>query len=1017
MPPPPLASSAPRTIGPYLVLEELGRGGMGAVYRARHGQTGAEHAVKVTFTTLDSESARRRFARFRREMEVLARIAPHPGIVRIHACGEDRGRPWCAMELVAGEPLGRRLERTGPLPPEEAARVVAAVARAVEHVHAHDVVHRDLKPENVILDSRAGVPRVVDFGLAYDAFSEELTKTGELLGTPAYMAPEQVARGGSAAGSGERSAEIGPPTDVYGLGAVLYATLTGHAPFEGGSFLEIVNALVNAAPVDPRRRQPEVPRELEAVCLRAIEKERTRRYPTAAALADDLERWLRGEPTVAQPIGPIGRLFRRGLPTEARRRRRRVLAIAGVLGVAALLGGVAWLLAARSAAARARQAALAEDRRDLDAAFEAACGGDLDALARARALLDRVVGEAAATGEGRDAVLATRREVIGLLEKLAAGDEVRVRAIDLQAQPWSAHRQAIVRVLLASGRTRGLAIVLEREPALAEEAAAPMAAALADGAVEPSPRLVDRVVGALERRAEPLPAADERLVQNADLRARILVRRLEAVLTDDGDAAAAALSPLLHDLLAALGDGARSPTLPPAAVERLVARVSTQASDLEVADLRSLGLLVQAALELLPADDRRARRVVDGLQRDLTLSIVGAGAMTKAHAFEVAIILYRVNRLPFRVQDIDPVAPSSDELEERVAEIIARGTPRVELAELIIALEILVRRREHETRQGLELHVEREVKAAALLERWSIVTAILEREWRRRDVPGAILAQIAHHLERIDLVGVDELPRPRRLEVHQRLEELAPEGHLGPPGDDLSARFTPLIDRLYEDAIARDAHLPLDRRPIKPLLAYVEWLVDGSARPNDRAVELVLEALGRAPSIAAGELVAGRSPQAARLEALVLVSVRLVDGLVRERDPGSERCALAATVDEVARAVEEARPDLPDAHRLRAAHLARHDVDEALAELDRGVAHAFDSVRGRMAAWRPFLDAARLLIERERFDEARAWLAGDPGPGFRHHYHYQERADFWATLGETERAEADYARSRQLSGG
>ncbi len=1008
MPPPP--PDAGRRIGPYLVLEELGRGGMGAVYRARHGQTGAEHAVKVTSRAHDDEASRRRFARFRREMEALARIASHPGIVGIHACGDEGGRPWCAMELVDGESLGRRLERDGPLAPEDAARLVAAVARSVEHVHRHGIVHRDLKPENVIIDARTEEPRVVDFGLAYDAFSETLTRTGELLGTPAFMAPEQVARGGDAGGREEGIAEIGPATDVYGLGAVLYAALTGRGPFSGSSFLEILNALLHLEPEDPHHVRPEVPRELAAVARRALEKAPARRYASAGELADDLERWLRGDPTLARPSGWIGLMLRWGLPAAARARRRRVAAFAALVGLGAVVIGAAWVLSRRAEESSARRDALAEARGRLDEAFAAACAGDLAALAAAPSLLDRVEVARQASGAPDDPAHRTRREVLGLLRSLADGDEVRVRAIDLSAEPWSAHRQAIVRVLLAAGRTRGLGIVLEREPALAEEAAGPMATALAAGTVEPSPRLVDRVVGVLEGRADALPTADARRA-NADLRARILGRRLEAVIADLDDELGAELTRLLERLLGALGDGGASPRLSSGTVERLVARATRQADDLEAADVRSLGLLLQATLELLPTDDERARRVVDGLQRDLALSIIGAGAMTAEHAFEVGIILERVNALPVAVRALDPVAPASDRLEARMDEVIARGARPHELVELLVSLEVLAWRAEGALRR--ERHVGAGVKAAVLLGLWRAIDAILAREWGHHDVPGVVLARVAWLIARGVRTDPERSPEPRQVELVDRLLEIAPEDAGAGPTDATPRRVHALLERLFEASIGRDVDLPVDRRSIEPNLAFTKWLAnDWERRLTDRPVALVLDALRRVPQTTLGELVTGRSRASAAVDELVLLTHRVVRRLSRGdtfRGPG--RCPLGVRVEELATAVEAVRPEYPTALQLRAAHLAVHDVDAAIAALERAITHADASPAGRHHAWRPIFNATEILLAAGRVDDARAFLSRDPGPSFDQH---RERAFLWRQIGDDDREAADLARAREL---
>lgn len=268
---PPRAAPA-RRLGEYELLDTLGAGGMGTVYRARHIDSGAVRALK-TLVAADPEL----LARFQREGEGQARVDDHPHIVRVHTLGRDGATWFLVMDLVEGGSLARRLREALP-PPDVAARWVRDLALAVEHAHSRGVLHRDLKPDNVLFDGE--VPKLVDFGLAKLVDARSLTATGTVLGTPAYMAPEQVdgARGG-----------VSVATDVYGLGGVLYACLTGRAPFEGGSMLQIMLQALEEPPVPPRALRPEVPAALEAVCLRALEKDPARRFTSAAALAEALE--------------------------------------------------------------------------------------------------------------------------------------------------------------------------------------------------------------------------------------------------------------------------------------------------------------------------------------------------------------------------------------------------------------------------------------------------------------------------------------------------------------------------------------------------------------------------------------------------------------------------------------------------------------------------------------------------------------------------------------------------------
>ncbi|MBX9625817.1 MAG: serine/threonine protein kinase, partial [Gemmataceae bacterium] len=292
----PAPGSLPAVPG-YEVLGVLGRGGMGVVYKAR--QVALNRLVAVKFLPDGPAASAGRLVRFRQEAEAVARLQ-HPNIVQVFEVGAAPGGAFLALEYVDGGTLQQQTAGV-PQPPREAARVVETVARAVHHAHEHRIVHRDLKPGNILLTA-GGVPKVADFGLArfLDA-GVGLTQTTEFAGTPAYSAPEQVQN---------RAAAIGPATDVYALGAVLYELLAGRRPFAAGSVPEVLRAVVERDPVPPRRLVRDVPRDLETVALKCLEKEPSKRYASAAELADDLRRFLAGEPVTARPVGRVGRLAR-----------------------------------------------------------------------------------------------------------------------------------------------------------------------------------------------------------------------------------------------------------------------------------------------------------------------------------------------------------------------------------------------------------------------------------------------------------------------------------------------------------------------------------------------------------------------------------------------------------------------------------------------------------------------------------------------------------------------------------
>jgi serine/threonine-protein kinase len=279
----------PRALGDYELLEELGRGGMGVVYKARQKRLDRLVAVKMILRGALASPAD--MARFRAEAAAAAQL-DHPNIVAVYEVGEHDGQHFFSMQLVEGRTLAR-LVADGPLPSHAAARYVAAVARAVHYAHGHGILHRDLKPSNVIVDGD-GHPHVLDFGLAKRFDAPSLTGAGAILGTPAYMPPEQAA--------GSRGV-LGPASDVYALGAILYELLTGRPPFQSSSPVDTLLLVLEQEPVPPRLLNPRVERDLEMICLKCLQKPADLRYPTAAALADDLEAFLHGETVSARPSG------------------------------------------------------------------------------------------------------------------------------------------------------------------------------------------------------------------------------------------------------------------------------------------------------------------------------------------------------------------------------------------------------------------------------------------------------------------------------------------------------------------------------------------------------------------------------------------------------------------------------------------------------------------------------------------------------------------------------------------
>ena len=391
-----------RRLGNYELLAEIGRGGMGVVYKAR--QIGLGRIVALKLIRAGDDCGAHDLARFRIEATAAAQLQ-HPNIVQVYEVGEEDGRPYLSLEWVDGGTLEQRLAGT-PQPALDAAALVERLARAVQHAHERGVIHRDLKPSNILLVSGGVVsggvvsggvvsgewsentthhstthqtssqqPKITDFGLArrwpigkteHEA-RDGPTQTGAILGTPGYMAPEQA---------GGRSREVGPAADIYALGAILYALLTGRPPFRGVSVLETLEQVRSQEPVAPTRLQPNVGRDLETICLKCLAKEPERRYPSAAALADDLQRFLAGKSILARPTSTWERT------AKWAKRRPAVAALLGALTAITAVGFIGVALLWRQTAA-ALQAEKDERHR-----AEAALAGKTIALARQAWLSD-----------------------------------------------------------------------------------------------------------------------------------------------------------------------------------------------------------------------------------------------------------------------------------------------------------------------------------------------------------------------------------------------------------------------------------------------------------------------------------------------------------------------------------------------------------------------------------------------------------------------------------------------------
>ena len=425
-----------RYFGDYELLEEIGRGGMGVVYKAR--QVSLNRIVALKMILAGQLASEADVQRFHTEAEAAANL-DHPGIVPIHEVGVHQGQHYFSMGYVEGQSLAEMV-REHPLPAKQSAAYLKAIAEAIHYAHQKGILHRDLKPSNVLID-RAGHPRITDFGLAKRVADDRgLTVSGQLLGTPSYMSPEQAAG---------KSRETGPRSDVYSLGALLYELLTGRPPFRAETPLETLRQVLDAEPAPPRLLNPTAPRDLETICLKCLEKDPRRRYASAQELGDELQRFLDGRPIQARPISAADRAWRWC------RRNPGVAALTAALALALVIGTVistGFAVRAHEEAKRSAASAFREQKEAERSAHLAVKANDLAAQAKKEA--DRATSQERLTQRylySAHMNLANQAwnsgnvpRVVELLEQhrppltppSSLGGEARVRAEDLRSFDW-----------------------------------------------------------------------------------------------------------------------------------------------------------------------------------------------------------------------------------------------------------------------------------------------------------------------------------------------------------------------------------------------------------------------------------------------------------------------------------------------------------------------------------------------------------------------------------------------------
>ncbi len=956
------APASGRRFGPYVVLEEIGRGGMGAVYRARHVETGVDYALKAILPEIAAAPDPDDLVRFDREAEVLARL-DHPNIVRVHAHGVEGAIRWTAMDLVAGRSLeALALER--PIEPRRASRLVAKVARAVDHAHGRGVLHRDLKPANVVVDE-ADEPHVLDFGLALVSGASRLTLTHQVVGTPVYMAPEQI-------DERQGHASLGPATDVYGLGGLLYSALTGDPPFAATDAVSALTIVLTEPPTPLRMRDPDLPAELDAICLRALEKDARARYPSAVALADDLERWLRGEATEARPPSGLIRVVHAMTPPPLRGRPVVTLALVGLLSVAA----VAWFVSSRAARSAEAERVVEVERlgAELDAAFEAVLDGDVGACARA----DRAGSQLAvllADGPPADA-LRSRLELVDGFRRAFATDRSFLMQVGRSAR-WSSHRPALLRALRGAGRVQALAVLMERAELTVEETDA-IARGVIEGSLEPDAGLVEALLAridaveataGLDLKPDEARALDERRVE-------LGFRLLAAAVNRTGLEAATSIIVTFRPALRRLDD---PPALPGSVLAALEARVDELiGGDLDAEKLA----LFEVVLASIDIDTEMGMKIATELRGDL-LEEHGRSLATVTGL----VVLHRHGAVTEGQSNVQ--SPPRAMLEARARSLVADldDPRRADPVEAMKILDLLAEARRNELRE------EEDSRVRAGRELWWLAAPILEREWRRQEMSPWGRSRLATYIGYLDLDpdGIRE-----RGPVEPSLAEVV--------GEEVTAEW--VAGELHRGALERDRLRPILSRHVVVPIDMARWDLgfarDAWGGPHlAPAVDACIEALR----------VAVEQRTKLRLSNFdSAVDVAHDVGLVIARDDdahGEEGCLetgdaarVLALVDLLGAETSEER------RRLASYHLFRHHRTQE--GLDLLVPHAADE----RFDWEAMINGARILHSAKALEDARRVLQRslefDP-PG--KHSAFKERAKLWRWLGEPQRAAADLART------
>ena len=983
------AGVAGHRIGPYSVVSLLGRGGMGSVFQVRHSETGVDYALKLLNRDAANASTLRSEERFKREVELLARVDAHPSLVRIHSSGEFDGCLYCVMELAAGDSLDKRLE-SGPLSPDEVVDLALQLADGLDHIHDLGVVHRDLKPANVILDDH-GRTRLVDFGLADSNTVETLTATSQALGTPLYMAPEQI----QVSHSDDPLESIGPWTDVYGLGMVMYCALTSQQPYESSGQLALMRKILSNPPTPPSQWVQSIPHLLEAIVLKALERRPADRYQSAGELAADLMRFRDGALDSADIEGwGISSASRRNPLLRLVRAAPLWLTSLALVAIVTALAAGSFVVASRLAQSRSqtRSRIRAQVVSQIASRMEHVRNGGGLSTTEAADLLQK------AQGAGLSVAGISDARLLVFLARSFQGDHGWVEQVDFVSSPWKGQQSLVADVLCRSGGIAGFSLLLQRQPnLLRREGVAEVAAgAIADGQLTAGWDLVWNLAGALEQiGGDHVMSLHWRILEIG------LAGCLEAMPVDS--------SRVLTCLgkLAALHDRpVEMLHLPTSALDQLGAVAVDAATGSLNCTHQEVEWLVGLALMQLPRDHPRLDYLLRRLGAPLVVEpFIKVDAATKAHSLAKALAVLRSERIIFRMANLKTLAPPKpSELEELVHKELKRGSTLFRASDVGALFLCLVLRGPQGTG-----HSDRKISSllAAAECQW-LLQALLIRERDHEDLPAWLLAGLGTMIQGW---------RQRNVVANcpaavNQVGELMVAVIGGRRGDPLALATTWLMQR----AVERKPSLQRSLKPPKDILAAVAvWFAQPDSGLPYKRFEEVLELLrecyrNETPSEDYLLETFGYGPELSNHidQAGIIAAKRVLKNHPFDR----AGCQAGESLGNLVAAMEEIFPETALGAEIEAFHRLHHGEVAWVERLLDTSRDGRSPSRNRMGL---LTDGARALYDRDHVDSARRILTWSlPRTTSRVAGDYYRRSELWKLLGANDRSVEDLQRALDL---